>query len=315
MIQHSTCPIYSCGQTHPFPGGFHSRVWLTCLFLLLVVVSACDARTASDEFISHLVVKRNYSLSPSGKLLLITEQLRGRPRTTTDEYNSLVLRELVPTGPTAYHTLLSRPFSRAMWSSRTDRDELLVVRKRRLYRVDLPQGPSYTVDGAVAVLFGGLFNFSSYFNHFQDPRTTRLAKVTWYRYMGVRDTKELLNRTADINPCRLAADLRSATLILAPELDRRTHPDQALSFHDELRARGVRSRLRILRNDGKRHRLVSRQHVVDLMARSADFFYQNLVQNTAVNSEVSNSDEETLRDRRELCLAPKRSLRDVLKGK
>lgn len=168
----------------------------------------------------------------------------------------------------------------------------------------------------VVVMLGGLFDFSMYLDYVKDSAFGRQSVMRgWYRYLGVENAEAILKRTADINPCSLAGGFQSATLMFAPVLDRITHPDQSLAFHDELRARGLKPRLKILLRDGQGHRLTSRHHIVRYMAETADFFYEKLVTRTDSHRDEMQSARVSRGDSVYECLSPRRSLRDVLTGK
>ena len=168
----------------------------------------------------------------------------------------------------------------------------------------------------VVVMLGGLFDFAMYLDYVRDSAFGRELVIRgWYRYLGVENAEAILRRTAGINPCSLAGGFQSATLMFAPVLDRITHPDQSLAFHDELRARGLKPRLKILLRDGQGHRLTSRRHVVSYMAETADFFYKKLVTEPDFHRNERRSAGGSRRDSVYKCLSPRRSLRDVLTGK
>ncbi len=132
------------------------------------------------------------------------------------------------------------------------------------------------------------------------------------RHMGARDAAELLAKGAKINPCSLAAGLRSSTMIMAGTQDRVTHPDQSLALHDELRARGIPSRISLRRHG---HEVLLRHLVINIFANAADFFHEELVRNSTGNPKETASLERPPEDRVEECLAPRRSIRAFLRQK
>ena len=159
-------------------------------------------------------------------------------------------------------------------------------------------------------LFGGMFDFSMFVNSPKENKSPRIW--TWRHYMGARDAAELLAKGAKINPCSLAAGLRSSTMIMAGMQDRVTHPDQSLALHDELRARGIPSRIS-LRRHGHETRL--RHLAINIFANAADFFHEELVRNSVGNPKETASLERPLEDPVEECLAPRRSIRAFLRQK
>lgn len=159
-------------------------------------------------------------------------------------------------------------------------------------------------------LFGGLFDFSMFAN---SPKENKSARIrAWSRHMGARDAAELLAKGAKINPCSLAAGLRSSTMIMAGTQDRVTHPDQSLALHDELRARGIPSRISLRRHG---HEVHPRHLVINIFANAADFFHEELVRNSIGNPKETASLERPPEDRVEECLAPRRSIRAFLRQK
>ena len=159
-------------------------------------------------------------------------------------------------------------------------------------------------------LLGGMFDFSMFLN---SPKKDKSAKIwTWSRHMGARDVTELLAKGEKINPCSLAAGLRSSTMIMAGMQDRVAHPDQSLALHDELRARGIPSRISLRRHG---HDVGSRHLAINIFANAADFFHEELVRNFTGNTGKTASMEGPRDDRVEECLAPRRSIRAFLKRK
>lgn len=170
----------------------------------------------------------------------------------------------------------------------------------------------------VVVLMNGLFDFRMFVNHLKGEFAAgRQGKIgDWSRYMGLQHlpkfsdrVAELLETGASIHPCFLASNLRSSTLMFAGTMDRITHPDQSLALHDELRARGIRSRLKLL-NHG--HSVTARRHAITISADSADFLYENLLWKSKVHRTQAEGD---FRDNHgKGCLAPTRSVEDVLES-
>lgn len=158
-------------------------------------------------------------------------------------------------------------------------------------------------------LLGGLFDFSMYVNSNKKEKSARIR--TWSRHMGARDAAELLAKGEKINPCSLAAGLRSSTMIMAGMWDRVTHPDQSLALYDELRARGIPSRISLRRHG---HDAKLRHLVINIFANAADFFHKELVRNFSGDPKETAS-LEGREDRVEECLAPRRSIRTFLKRK
>lgn len=169
------------------------------------------------------------------------------------------------------------------------------------------------------VLLGGVFDFSSFANHLKEQFVTgqQGGIGRWSRYMGVPDTSttsarvaELKKRGAEINPCQLAARLRSSTLIFAGKADRVAHPDQSLALHDELRARGIESRLKLL-NHG--HSITSRGHLVKIFTETADFFYAHLIEKKDVGRNLPGREEELHESAGYRCLTARRSIQDLFR--
>ena len=158
-------------------------------------------------------------------------------------------------------------------------------------------------------LLGGMFDFSMCINSSEKNKAARIW--IWSRRMGARDAAELLAKGAKINPCSLAADLRSSTMIMAGMQDRVTHPDQSLALYDELRARGIPSRISLRRHG---HSVPSRHLTINIFANAADFFHEELVRNFSGDPKETAS-LEGREDRVEECLAPRRSIRAFLKRK
>lgn len=157
------------------------------------------------------------------------------------------------------------------------------------------------------VLLAGVFDFRTFINY---ARSVNVATIrAWRRYMGARNLDEILARGAAINPCNLAAGLQSPTLIMAGTQDRIAHPDQALALHDELRARGTRSHLRLSRHG---HQVTSRRQAIKIFGKAADFFYENLFRDPMTHTNESVSEGRLHASRAEQCIAPRRSLRALL---
>lgn len=167
----------------------------------------------------------------------------------------------------------------------------------------------------VVVLMNGLFDFTMFTNYLRGEFAAgRRGKIgDWSRYMGLQHLPKLSDRVAElletgasIHPCFLAANLRSSTLMFAGTMDRVTHPDQSLALHDELRARGIRSRLKLLKHG---HSVTARRHAITIFADSADFLYENLLRKTEAHQ---NQAEDDLHGKG--CLAPTRTVQDVLES-
>lgn len=159
-------------------------------------------------------------------------------------------------------------------------------------------------------LLAGMFDFSMFLD---SPKKAKPDRIwTWSRYMDARDVKELLAKGGKINPCSLAAGLRSSTMIMAGIQDRVAHPDQSLALHDELRARGVPSRISLRRHG---HEARTRHLAINIFANAADFFHEELVRNFTGNPRETASMDGPREERVEECLAPRRSIRAFLKRK
>lgn len=168
------------------------------------------------------------------------------------------------------------------------------------------------------VLMNGLFDFTMFVDYLKGEFAAgRRGKIgDWSRYMGLQHLPKLSDRVAElletgasIHPCLLASNLRSSTLMFAGTMDRITHPDQSLALHDELHARGIPSRLKLL-NHG--HSVTARRHAVTIFADSADFLHENLLRKAEVHRTQA---EGGFRDGHgKGCLAPTRSVKDLLES-
>ena len=162
------------------------------------------------------------------------------------------------------------------------------------------------------VLVSGMYDISEFIKVAVRGTFKQRAGIgIWNRYFGTSNEIQLLEKGTRVNPCALAAGVRGPVLIVAGAWDRVVHPDQSLALFDELRARGVGTKLRVL-NDGQNHRINFPSNVVDVFSRSADFFRQHLGTEFQNHPKYKDSVNDTLNLKSQECLTRRRSLRDLL---
>ena len=116
-------------------------VFVSIFALLIPWVQICSAQEASVAFINNLLTTHDYSLSPSGKHLLVKERAPNKAG-----YSAIYLRRISEAPSQAASRAGAKlQLADAWWTARTDNDELFGLRNGNLYKADLERNHRYTL--------------------------------------------------------------------------------------------------------------------------------------------------------------------------